>query len=261
VNISITGLSSYTLTAVNGAPDQARAPWIILYGTPSGPCTVTVPAVQKITTYCNSSTQPVILTTGTGTSFTLAPGCSAQTMCDSASIFQLVYTNQNIQSAPIYIPAPSASAATVAAPYSEVTNQNLLQVDSPSTATTYCINALGAILGTAFYATSDGRLKDDVRPIAAEDAGRLIDAAGPLARTFVMRGEGLPRPGFIAQDMARAGMPGVTFVADPDMEERIEEDGAVSPAGHRMLVDQTALIPYLVATVADLRRRLAALEG
>lgn len=73
--VSLTGLSTYTLTANNGAADEAREAVYSFTGSLSGNCTVTLPAVSKMVWAVNSTTgsHNVILTTGGGTTATVRP--------------------------------------------------------------------------------------------------------------------------------------------------------------------------------------------
>jgi hypothetical protein len=75
-SISINGLTTYTLTAVNGATDQARSAVYVFTGTLTANCTVTLPAVTKIGWAVNNTTGgfSVILTTGSGGTATILPG-------------------------------------------------------------------------------------------------------------------------------------------------------------------------------------------
>jgi hypothetical protein len=74
-SVSIAGLTTYSLTTANGAPDQAR-PFIQSYtGALTGDCTVTIPNEPKIGWAQNSTTGGfnVILTAGAGTTATIPP--------------------------------------------------------------------------------------------------------------------------------------------------------------------------------------------
>jgi len=74
-SVSIAGLTTYSLTTANGAPDQSR-PFIQSYtGALTGNCTVTIPNEPKIGWAQNSTTGGfnVILTAGAGTTATVPP--------------------------------------------------------------------------------------------------------------------------------------------------------------------------------------------
>ena len=66
LSISVAGLTTYTLTSLNGVSDQARNAVLSFTGTLTGDCTVTAPAVQKTYIINNSTTgnHNIIITTG-----------------------------------------------------------------------------------------------------------------------------------------------------------------------------------------------------
>lgn len=67
--ISLAGLSSYTVTTANGAPDQARCAVLNFVDTPAGACVVTLPNVPRVGWTINNTTGgfTVTLTAGAGT--------------------------------------------------------------------------------------------------------------------------------------------------------------------------------------------------
>lgn len=62
--IDLTGLTSYTVTVANDSTDQARQAMLPFVGTPSGPCTVTIPPVSRIGWVFNGTAVPLTLTAG-----------------------------------------------------------------------------------------------------------------------------------------------------------------------------------------------------
>jgi hypothetical protein len=86
LNKSLTGLTTYTLTATNYVADEARMGFLDFSGTPISTCTVTVPAVEKTYLVRNATTQTLILTTGSGVTATLLTGTSATIACDATNV-------------------------------------------------------------------------------------------------------------------------------------------------------------------------------
>lgn len=80
---------SKTLTSSNGATDEARQ--MILDVTSGSGGTITAPAVSKIYLIRNASSGDVIITTGGGTTATVASGVIAWVMCDGTN-FRLAVT-------------------------------------------------------------------------------------------------------------------------------------------------------------------------
>lgn len=74
VAIDTTALgSSFSLSTVNGATDQARCAGLLFTGSPTGASTCTVPAIDHIYVVRNQTTQPVTLSAGAATA-TIQPG-------------------------------------------------------------------------------------------------------------------------------------------------------------------------------------------
>lgn len=88
--INIAGLTTYSLTVANNAPDQARQGLLPFTGALTATCTVMLPQVPKIGFVWNQTTggQLVVLTTGVGGGRTIAvpPGLSTFYSCDGTNI-------------------------------------------------------------------------------------------------------------------------------------------------------------------------------
>jgi hypothetical protein len=112
----------------------------------------------------------------------------------------------------------------------------------------------------AYNTSSDARLKRNIRPLGeAIDTGSLIDALKPRAFEWVLRdvkgretGEAFPDHGFVAQELIEDVPNAVHRGNDKD-----PDDEAFRPYG----LDASKLVPYLVAELQALRRRVAQLEG
>ena len=84
--ISLTGLTSYTLTDLNGTSDDARNMTLIFKGTPSATVTITAPLVNKFYIVVNNTGQSVVMSaSGGATSLTIPAGVTAQCYCDSSN--------------------------------------------------------------------------------------------------------------------------------------------------------------------------------
>lgn len=102
---------------------------------------------------------------------------------------------------------------------------------------------------TAYNTTSDGRLKENVRRIT--NVGSLIDAVNPVE--FDWSTDQSKGHGFIAQELFQI-FPGAVTPGDPDFD--------LDPVTKRpWMIDYAKIVPYLVAEIQDLRRRVAALES
>jgi hypothetical protein len=74
--ISVAGLTTYTLSSLNGTSDEARNAVLNFTGALSANCTVTAPAVNKIYIVSNNTSggYGIIMTTGAGTTVTIPMG-------------------------------------------------------------------------------------------------------------------------------------------------------------------------------------------
>jgi hypothetical protein len=84
VSVSLTA-GNVTLSANNGAADEARNPVIILTGTPGTTRTVTFPDVEDVHWVVNNSDSTATLTAGAGTTVSLLTGEKCQVYSDGAT--------------------------------------------------------------------------------------------------------------------------------------------------------------------------------
>jgi len=93
LDVSVNGLTTYTLSTANNAADEARYLTQNYTGAITGNCTVTIPNVARVGWAKNSTTgsHNVLLTSGAGTQATIAPGGSwFFYWCDGAGNVALV---------------------------------------------------------------------------------------------------------------------------------------------------------------------------
>ena len=85
--ISLSGISAYTLTNLNGVPDDARNMCLIFSGTPSGAPTITAPAQNKLYVIVNNTTQNLTMVASGGvTSLVIHALTTAQCYCDASNV-------------------------------------------------------------------------------------------------------------------------------------------------------------------------------
>ena len=94
-SISIAGLTSYTLTALNGASDQARNAVLVLTGALTANCNVIAPSVQKLYIVSNQTTggYNVNIKTSGGTAVTVLNGTNQFVYCDATNFYTAVNVN------------------------------------------------------------------------------------------------------------------------------------------------------------------------
>lgn len=84
--IDLTGLTTYTLTDLNGTSDDARNMILVFKGTPSATVTITTPLVNKFYIVRNATGQTVTMSASGGSVSTSIPtGVTAQVYCDSTN--------------------------------------------------------------------------------------------------------------------------------------------------------------------------------
>lgn len=98
---------------------------------------------------------------------------------------------------------------------------------------------------TAYNTSSDYRLKEDFQPVDASkfDALKVYD--------FAWRADGSRTTGFVAHELAEV-VPEAVF----GLKDAVNDDGSIQPQG----VDQSKVVPLIVAKVQSLAERVAALE-
>ena len=85
--ISLSGISAYTLTNLNGVSDDARNMCLIFSGTPSGAPTITAPAQNKLYVIVNNTTQNLTMAASGGAISLVIPALTtAQCYCDAANV-------------------------------------------------------------------------------------------------------------------------------------------------------------------------------
>lgn len=89
LNIDLTGGSSYTLTAANGAADEARFATLYLTGTPTSAKSVIIPATEKkytVRTAFTSIAGGITVRTAGGTGVNFGTGQCLDVLCDGTSV-------------------------------------------------------------------------------------------------------------------------------------------------------------------------------
>jgi hypothetical protein len=107
---------------------------------------------------------------------------------------------------------------------------------------------------TQYNTTSDIRLKDNVRPLTDDiDVGALIDAVEPVAFEWNNAPDRPTGHGFVAQALQKHAPLAVT--------EGVEPIEGLEATGRDWGVDASKLMPYVIAEMQGMRRRLARLEA
>lgn len=105
---------------------------------------------------------------------------------------------------------------------------------------------------TSYNTTSDKRLKTNAQPL--QNAGNIIDAIAPVTYEWKYV-DGVQGVGFLAQDLAKV-IPETVSKGD-DNEALTPQDEGFQTWG----VDLAKIVPYLVAELQELRKRVATLEA
>lgn len=94
-SVSLTNLTSYTLTALNGASDQARNAVLIFTGALSANCNVIAPSVQKLYVISNQTTggYAVNIKTSSGSVYPILSTANQFIYCDGTNFYGAVGIN------------------------------------------------------------------------------------------------------------------------------------------------------------------------
>jgi hypothetical protein len=105
---------------------------------------------------------------------------------------------------------------------------------------------------TSYVTSSDARLKEKITPL--KNSGVIIDALNPVCFTWKYA-EGNPADiGFIAQDLHKV-VPKAVMAGDNDMALKPGDKGF-----QQWMADGSALMPYVIAELQSLRRRVSKCE-
>ena len=88
-SISIAGLTTYSLSALNGISDQSRNAVLVFTGALSADCAITAPAVNKTYVVYNNTTGGFNITikTASGTAVSIANGATSYVYCNATDFF------------------------------------------------------------------------------------------------------------------------------------------------------------------------------
>lgn len=264
VSVSLTGLTSYTLTTANGAADQAR-PLIQSYtGALTGNCTVTLPNVPKVGWAQNATTggMSVILTAGAGTTVALPPdGFSYFFWADGSGNVSVPSAGFGALSSTGGVTVGLPQFSSPAGPGVSVSPSGTIFIGAESAPNGWAflnflnnsidvgsINFNGA--GVTYNTTSDATLKIGAGSITSEQSGRIVDTIRALWFRWKANPDAEPQPGFFAQQVHRVFPWAVT-----------RGQGRRGRPGYRpWQMDQSKLVPVVIAELQSLRRRVAQLE-
>jgi len=88
-SVSIAGLTTYSLSALNGISDQSRNAVLVFTGALSASCAITAPAVNKTYVVYNNTTGGYAITikTASGTAVSIANGATSYVYCNATDFF------------------------------------------------------------------------------------------------------------------------------------------------------------------------------
>jgi hypothetical protein len=98
---------------------------------------------------------------------------------------------------------------------------------------------------------SDRRIKKDILNIDDEYCKEFVYKVSSKKYSY-KKDESKTNIGFIAQDVLKAGYEELIGFADDDVEEEIDDDGFVNPAGHIFTVNYEAVVPILSQNIKNL---------
>jgi len=161
-SVSIAGLTTYSLSALNGISDQSRNAVLVFTGALSAACAITAPAVNKTYVVYNNTTGGFAITikTASGTAVSIANGATSYVYCNATDFF--------IASVGSYSPAftgvPTAPTAAVNTNTTQLATTAFVQtqiaaIPAGSTVATSIYNAGGWAVtpsGTTLYFAYNG---------------------------------------------------------------------------------------------------------
>ena len=275
-SVNINGLTTYTLTSSNGASDEARQPIITFTGTLSANCTVTIPASYKHGWVINATSggKSVILTTGSGTTLTVANAywnffnCDGTNVTSPTQFFSTLYATNCVIGTLAVSGSVAVTGAMVvggtltgnalvvaagAAITGGTTNTVASLGDTFHTFSVTGTGTVGSIVSTAggatvYNTTSDYRLKTILHDFVAE---RAIEEV-PVYFGHYNRDPGRPRAMFFAHEVQKVAPWAVSGEKDA-----VRHDGGIEA----QMLDHMSLVPILWEAVQSLQRKVRVLEA
>ena len=122
------------------------------------------------------------------------------------------------------------------------------------TSTTYSLRANGRILcNTEIDVLSDARVKTNITSLDADFCKQFIINTVPVSYNFTHVEDEKTHYGYLAQDIIRAGYDQlVSIVPNETLQEVIDSDGFVSPAGKQLTLCYDEIIPILAKNISIL---------
>lgn len=280
VNVNVGGLSTYTLTADGSSSDQARYAFYSFTGALTGNCTVTIPSNTKLGLFTNETTggHNVILTTGSGDTLSIpADGYYYWFWCDGTNVNAVPLGVQTLRVQPtgllevgtfnnlsasaylLSVENPSGGAAQFMNSDTSIAGSSVMvRSDSASKVTLIAFNTGASTVGSVtlnasangvlYNTTSDRRLKMPVGLIT--DSARIIDGLKPRLFLWKNRVSDKPEAGFFAQEAARVFPQAVRRGRGKPGRKGFEP----------WQMDNSTLLPVVIAEMQALRKRVAQLE-
>ena len=151
---------------------------------------------------------------------------------------------------------------TAAYAYNSSANAKGLIAAGGTTSYNYSIRASGRILCTqSLDVTSDRRVKKNIMNLTDEFCTSFIENTTPVKFNW-KDGDGHKSYGYIAQELMKEGFTDIVNLVDADdMEEEIDDDGLISPAGAKYTVSYEYVIPILAKNQKRLMRENAELKA
>lgn len=175
--INIGGLTTYTLTATQGQPNQARQLLYPFTGALTGACTVTIATTVKFGWALNATTgaQNVLLTSGAGTQATLPP--------DGAMRFFYCDGNGNVTLPPVSFGAINdlvvSGGLTVTTGGITITTGGLTVSAGSVTAAGVVTGSSGLVSGTSLAVAADADIAGALSVTGNADVGGSLTVSTP----------------------------------------------------------------------------------
>jgi hypothetical protein len=169
-DITVSG-SSYTLvSAPNGTAYESRSMALRIIGTLSVSCNVVCPAKQKLYVVRNATTggQNIVMTTGSGTTITVANGATAIVYCDGTNVIDPFTSKVNkagdTMSGQLNVTATNNTPYDSAGPSINIRNTSTTNSTYASLALNNAAANLSALLFTEYLGTNASRFAVATNP-------------------------------------------------------------------------------------------------
>jgi hypothetical protein len=163
-----------------------------------------------------------------------------------------VFSSSNFDSSSAYVFINGNSTTSVSS-YGYITSTGTTGSNGTSGSFACSLRTSGRIVsGSEINILSDRRIKKDIVNVDDNYCKDFVYKVSSKKYIYKKDETNKVNVGFVAQDILKAGYEELIGFANEDVEEEVDEDGFVNPAGHIFTVNYEAVVPILSQNIKNL---------